>query len=710
MNPFASSGLLIGVTSVAMGIFVYAKNTRNKINRLWAIFSYSVAFWGFGAFEIGITKEASVALLWWKIAHVGVIFIPVLFIHFVFAFLEKKEKWPIIVGYVIGTFFLIANLSGYLIKNVVWVFASFYYDGCPPTLLYTVFTFFWFFSICYSHFQLLLGLRGMGGIKKTQIKYFFLATAVGFSGGITCFLPCFGIEIYPFLNFTVPLYPLIMTYAIIRHKLMDIEVVIKKTLIFTGVFAVAFGVFVGFAYLGSIWFENVVKNRWVALVPSVLAIVVILRPLENFLRDITDKFLFQKQYDYKHLIKTFTEEVLTVIEFNDLVHLTVNKLAEILKLENTLLFLYDAEGEQYRLAASVLEETSGNILTVLEENGSLTEYMRKSREYFLLEGTEQQKNPPPRIQKELQELETALVIPLIHHDNMVGILSLGKKKSDEDFTQDDIDVLLPLANTLSIAITNATLFKELSKAQARAAQREKMAVIGTLSAGINHEICNPLGIARGQCELFLLNMAEGIYKGKSSEELLDKAQEIMRKVIHETDRATLITRKLSSFAKPAKGEVLDNISLGKEMEVVISLLEHDLKLDNISIIKEIPEKLPNISADRKQLQEIFFNIIRNAVQSIKDTGKIFIRLSSDGKKVYVEIEDTGEGISKHGLNQIFDPFFTTKDPGEGTGLGLYIVKQIVEKNKGTITVRSEHGKGTIFLLTFNVVKPIEEKQ
>ena len=716
-NLYGISGVLTGVTSLALAMFVYVKGFKNKLNRIWAIFATFVAIYGFGGYMVSIAGSVAKGFFWWQVTLIGVILIPALFLHFVYTFLRIKRPNVIRAVYFLTAIFLALDVLNkklfvgnvkLLFFDVTW--SKSLYWVRPPGPFYIGFIIVFFGLIAYSHIELIKAYGKGDNVKRNQIKYFFLATAVGFTGGGMCFLPCFGIEIYPFLNFTVPLYPLIMTYAIIRHKLMDIEVIIKKTLIFAGLFAVAFGVFAGVAYLGSIWFENVIKNRWVALVPSVLAIVVILRPLENFLRDITDKFLFQKQYDYKHLIKTFTKEVLTVIEFNDLVHLTVNKLAEILKLENTLLFLYDAEGEQYRLAASVLEETSGNILTVLEENGSLTEYMRKSREYFLLEGTEQQKNPPPRIQKELQELETALVIPLIHHDNMVGILSLGKKKSDEDFTQDDIDVLLPLANTLSIAITNATLFKELSKAQARAAQREKMAVIGTLSAGINHEICNPLGIARGQCELFLLNMAEGIYKGKSSEELLDKAQEIMRKVIHETDRATLITRKLSSFAKPAKGEVLDNISLGKEMEVVISLLEHDLKLDNISIIKEIPEKLPNISADRKQLQEIFFNIIRNAVQSIKDTGKIFIRLSSDGKKVYVEIEDTGEGISKHGLNQIFDPFFTTKDPGEGTGLGLYIVKQIVEKNKGTITVRSEHGKGTIFLLTFNVVKPIEEKQ
>jgi len=710
MLNYVLAQLLNSIFPPLLGAVVYFKNRSNSVNRIFLFHNLAIAIWAFSFFKMITSQNAIEGLFWARNLHIGAMLIPILFLHFTFLILKiAKQKWKtLIIGYITCLIMIALLPTRFFVSHTVYSVGFKYFVG-PAGLYYHIFPLYFFICVIYALYELLAEFKKLQGIQRKQIKYLFLALFVGYCGGPTAFLPLYKIPIPQWSLYTVSVYVLIMAYAILRHKLLDIEVVIKKTLIFTGVFAVAFGVFAGFAYVGSIWFENVIKNRWVALVPSVFVIVLILRPLENFLRNVTDKFLFQKQYDYKHLIRTFTEEVLTVIEFNDLVHLTVNKLAEILKLENTLLFLYDANGEQYQLAASVLPETPGNILTVLDENGSLTGYMRKSKEYFLLDGTEQQKNPPPNIKKELQELETALVIPLMHHGNMVGILSLGKKKSDEEFTQDDIDVLLPLANTLSIAITNATLFKELSKAQARAAQREKMAVIGTLSAGINHEICNPLGIARGQCELFLLNMAEGIYRGKSSEELLDKAQEIMRKVIHETDRATLITRKLSSFAKPAKGDVLDNISLGKEMEVVISLLEHDLKLDNIRIIKEIPEKLPNISADRKQLQEIFFNIIRNAVQSIKDTGEIFIRLSSDGKKVYVEIEDTGEGISKHGLNQIFDPFFTTKDPGVGTGLGLYIVKQIVEKNKGTITVRSEQGKGTIFLLTFNVVKPEKEE-
>jgi len=157
----------------------------------------------------------------------------------------------------------------------------------------------------------------------------------------------------------------------------------------------------------------------------------------------------------------------------------------------------------------------------LERENTLASFIERTRAYLSVRHQGKDSPLPEDIIKDMNTLKVELAIPLILHNKMIGILTLGKKKSDEDYTQDDIDILLPLSRTLAIAISNAELFDELSKTQAEAAQREKMAVIGTLSAGINHEICNPLGIVRGQCEAFMLNLKEGLYKDKSEEEIIN---------------------------------------------------------------------------------------------------------------------------------------------------------------------------------------------
>lgn len=707
---YGMTNFYAAITNTAIAVFVFLKGRKDKLCQIWAIFTFCVAIYGYGAYRAASAGDAADAFFWWQFSYVGVILLPPLFLHFVHTYLGIRRPLLVKAIYIFNFAILAADIFSkkLFIGNVSLLFTNsnwfapawWVYPPGPLHIFHTIV--FYGGVLTYSLILLVMAEKNATQEKVKQIKFFFIAMFLGFVGGGTSFLPCFGINLYPILNLTVPLYTIIVAYSIVRHNLLNIEVIIKKSLVFSGLFVVSYAIFASFAYLGSTYFEYFTKNRWLAMVSSVFTIVLILRPLENFLRTATDKFLFQKKYDYKHLLKTFTDEVITVLELSELVNTTVTKLVDIFKLENAAILLYDEATDDFRMVAVVgLNEDE----YILSGRDGLVGYMQASGKHVLLEDFGKQKSFTIQHDVNIARLKASVFIPLMHQKKLVGVLSLGKKKSDDVFTQDDIDILIPLAKALSIAITNAQLFVKLSQAQANAAQKEKMAVIGTLSAGINHEICNPLGIARGQCEMFLLNMKEGLYKDKSQEELLEKAQAIMAKVIHETDRATVITRKLSSFAKPAKGRIDDNVKVEDEINEVISLLEHDLSLENITLHKDIEKGLPPISADRKQIQEIFFNIVRNAAQSIKSSGQIIIRAVAASQKVYVDIKDTGSGISKKNLGQIFDPFFTTKDPGQGTGLGLFIVKQIVEKNNGYISVQSELGMGTTFRLVFNASSP-----
>jgi signal transduction histidine kinase len=261
--------------------------------------------------------------------------------------------------------------------------------------------------------------------------------------------------------------------------------------------------------------------------------------------------------------------------------------------------------------------------------------------------------------------------------------------------------LTTLSKTEGIAISNARLFEELSKTQAEAAQKEKMAVIGTLAAGINHEICNPLGIVRGQCEMFLLNLRDGYYTTKTPNELQALFADIMEKVIKETDRATAITKKLSSFAKPSKKSEFEEVRIDKELDEVMSLIGHELELENITLEREFASDFKPILADKKQIQEVMFNLIRNSAQAMdKKNGRTKVTGFGENGSVLIKITDNGSGIPPEKLGQIFHPFYTTKAPGKGTGLGLFIVRQIVERNKGEISVESQLGTGTVFTLKF----------
>lgn len=702
INPFLVSGLFTGITSILFGVFVFSHDPKRKLYNLWLLFTLVVAIWGFSGSIIALLKESGAALLLWRLSFAfGVIWIPVFFLHFVYEFCGFKKRYFLYIVYPISILFFALSFTNEFFIGVRYAFDSFYY--CTPGKLFAPFFIWWFFVFSLS-LLLLIKTRSISDAhKKNQINYTFIAIAIGAFGGTLNYLPVFRINLYPWGNFAIPFYPMIMTIAIVKHQLMDIEVVIRRTAVFAGLFAFVYGVFTVVTVIGQEFFRNSLGwNEWIAMIPTVIVITFALRPLETFLTNATERFLFQKKYDYRDLLRVFTNEILTVLDLQKLTEKTVGGLISIVKLESAAILLHDKYAKTFKLAASVNIKDKA---VVFSENHTLVHYLKASHKPILRDKAVDKMEHEGEMTQAFKTLSAQLCLPIFLHDQLIGILSLGMKKSGEDYTQEELDILMTLARTEAIAISNAELFDELSKTQAEAAQREKMAVIGTLAAGINHEICNPLGIVRGQCEMFLLNARDGFYNDKTSQEMVDISQEVMNKVIHETDRATAITKKLSSFAKPAKKDQFEEVAVEKELEEVMGLLGQDLKLNNVEVKREFPQDYPVIRADKKQIQEVMFNIIRNAAQAMdKREGRIVVSGLSENGSAIVRIADNGTGIPPDKIEQIFHPFYTTKAPGKGTGLGLFIVKQVVERNGGTIDVQSQLGAGTTFTLKFPVAK------
>ncbi len=199
-------------------------------------------------------------------------------------------------------------------------------------------------------------------------------------------------------------------------------------------------------------------------------------------------------------------------------------------------------------------------------------------------------------------------------------------------------------------------------------------------------------------EGYLAREKDGLFK--SDEEKQSKAKEVLESAIQQSRRAVEIIKRFALFAKEGVKEEMtpEQVPLAEVMEDVLPLVRHELELDKIELIREIPQDLPPLYADRHHLVQIFFNLIVNACQAMKTGGKLIIRGEKTKDGVRVTVEDNGPGMTQEYLAQIFEPFRTTK--AEGTGLGLYITKLLVEKNSAHITVESELGKGTKFILEF----------
>jgi signal transduction histidine kinase len=257
--------------------------------------------------------------------------------------------------------------------------------------------------------------------------------------------------------------------------------------------------------------------------------------------------------------------------------------------------------------------------------------------------------------------------------------------------------------------------KDLRESQERLILSEKLASLGTMAAGMAHEIKNPLVSIRTFTQI--------LQQKWEDKEFREKFSSI---IPHEIERINRIAESLLKFGKPMKPE-LSQVDVNALLDEVLLLFESQCKKNNIRVTKKLAE-LPEITGDAGQLQQVFVNIVKNAIEAMQDKGGEMIvktdvgeviklgRMGREGKKkgeemiwgeeeemekpvavIFVEITDTGEGIPEENLKSLFDPFFTTKMTG--TGMGLPITLRIIEEHRGSIKVRSLAGKGTTFIIT-----------
>lgn len=235
----------------------------------------------------------------------------------------------------------------------------------------------------------------------------------------------------------------------------------------------------------------------------------------------------------------------------------------------------------------------------------------------------------------------------------------------------------------------ATDITERKQIQDQLIQTEKLASLGTLVSGIAHEINNPV---QG-----ILGMAEIIQEEHDPE----KVREYARDIAAYSKHVATIVRDFACYARTSAHDDATAIDLGERMTEAVKMVHRCPQFGRVDVVTAF-QTTPTIQARRTEIDQVFVNLISNAVQAMDGAGRLTLATRMEGRMVVASVADTGCGIPKHLLNKIFDPFFTTKDPGKGTGLGLSVAYKIVTKYDGAISVESTEGHGTIFTIRFPV--------
>ncbi len=243
--------------------------------------------------------------------------------------------------------------------------------------------------------------------------------------------------------------------------------------------------------------------------------------------------------------------------------------------------------------------------------------------------------------------------------------------------------------------------RDLNELNAQLLQRDKMAALGKMAAGIAHEINNPLAVI-GEKAGWVRDLLDdpAFQDSPVLKDLLDSVEKIENHV----ERARKITHRMLGFARRMEPR-LDDVDVNRVLSETIELLQNHARINDIRIDLEPAGDLPVIASDQSQLQQVFLNLINNAIDAIGKNGAIVCTTRRLDKEIRVTVTDDGPGIAPEDLHRVFDPFFTTKEPGQGTGLGLSISYQIIEKMGGHMTLENAAPRGTRASVYLPVVLP-----
>jgi signal transduction histidine kinase len=261
-----------------------------------------------------------------------------------------------------------------------------------------------------------------------------------------------------------------------------------------------------------------------------------------------------------------------------------------------------------------------------------------------------------------------------------------------------IDYLPAEKDIREIFISFNRMASELKVREDQLVQSRKLASLGTMLAGVAHEINNPLSNISSSCEILLEELEEADTQWQKG---------LLKKMLEQVDKARGIVLNLLEFSR-SKEFLKEWFNLNNLLEGSIDLLQGQMPA-KVKISRNIDKDL-RIFGDKTRLQQAFINLLSNAVQAVDEQGEVSVTARKfPDESVRVQIKDTGKGIAEENISKIFDPFFTTKDVGHGTGLGLFITHEIITRHNGTISVKSQLDKGTTFTVHIPSQEPTNEQ-
>jgi signal transduction histidine kinase/uncharacterized membrane protein YhdT len=719
MNFFSLSALINGIASTIIGIFLIGiiirkRSTLAARSYLWV--SLSIALWSYSYFIWQISSDRESALFWCRMLSAPAVFIPVCTFRFVLSILNSKnliQKRLVLFGCFLSSVFLILSFTPLIVKDVrPKMFFRFWPDAGPLYFLYLVL---FFFYVLYGAYLMIKRFAELSSSVKNQIKYVLFAFLLGFTGGASNFPLWYNINIPPVGNILVALHVCIITYAIARYRLMDIRVAITRTGIFIAVYTLVLGIPFALAisykellltFFGANWW------MWPLILMAVLATS---GPfIYIFLERKAEDRLLKEQRRYQDTLKQASVGMTRIRDLKRLLDLIAHIVTKTVRIAYAGIYLYDVETDQFILQVS--RDKGRTPVPKLTSHNPLITWINLKREPLVYEEVKRQmQDTKEEVFKLLEEnmrlLFASVVVPSFLDDRFMGFIVLGDKVSGKIYSPEDLDVFQVLASQAALAIENAQFYEETKQMQEQVAQAEKMATIGTMADGLSHQINNrfyALSLIAGD-SIDTIKTADISKCSPEVKDMIEQVNHALDRIQSNVIQGGEVVKGILKYTRKGE-EGFTPLTLDQVLDGTLEMVQYKIKLPEIDIVRGYAKDIPKIKGNLVQLQEVFFNFIDNAYDSIVERrstleepgyrGRITVFAAPKEDNLEIVIEDNGMGIKEECVKKIFTPFFTTKTSSrKGTGLGLYVIRRIIaDIHRGKIGFESAYQVGTRFII------------
>jgi len=707
LNFYITTHFLTAVVSLFISGIVILKNKKSITNITLSLFSFAIFLWSVSYGIWLLSADEVTALFWARTLNLGATLIPVFLFHWMMSFLgmNEKKKSLIIFYYILTAFFALFAYNGNYIWGVIRI-GQFPYWPQINWLYITFLLVCWIPIFFYSFILLIRELKIRKSSARQQVLYVLIGLVVGFLGGSTNYLLTFNIEsVSPLGSALVIVFPICFSYAVIRHRLMDIKLVMRRYSVYLASLTLILFVVVGIKYFFDRYFPQ--YSDWIDLVLLMTAISVYPAIRARFYR-MANKYFFSSLYDSGEVIAALSDKLRSTLDTKIIFEVISETLVNAFHVKAVGVLTYSENTKKYIITYN--NGFNAGRQKEFDEDKDLNEiFIKRNRTIIVDDIKAQFKNN--KTLEILLKLGVEILTPLNVKDKTIGLIALGTKESGDMYNDEDLKVLEVVGAQTAIALENALLYKETKNFSVKMEKEVEKATRDLRKANVqlkkldeaksefisiaSHQLRTPLTVIKG----YISMMLEGNFGTLTKPET-----ESLEKVFLSNERLIQLVENLLNISRIESGRLqfdLQAVDLNSMVESVVEELSGNAKKKSLILQYKPPiEPLPKIKADDEKIRQVVMNLIDNAIKYTKQ-GSVTVKLEQQEKKIKFSVADSGMGVKPEDMVNLFKKFSrgtgTSLIHTEGTGLGLYVARMMIEAHKGKIWAESDgEGKGSKF--------------